>query len=191
VTIVSGLPRSGTSMLMQMLAAGGMPVLCDQLRTPDEDNPRGYFEFEPVKRTRKDNQWVVGAVGKAVKLVHLLLPHLPGGYNYRVVFMHRDVHEVLASQQLMLQRSGRRGTDLPPERLVEVFADQVRRVLDWAARQSHVAVLRVDYREVIDDPAVQAKRINTFLGGTLDEAMMAGAVDRSLYRRRRDETHSS
>jgi hypothetical protein len=178
-------------MLMQMLAAGGMPVLSDRLRAPDDANPRGYFEFEPVKRTAQDNRWVAAAAGKAVKVVHLLLPHLPAGYNYRIVFVHRDLREVLASQRLMLQRSGRRGADLPPERLAEVFAGQVRRALDWAAREPHVAVLRVDYRDVIDDPSAQAKRINSLVAGTLDEALMAGAVDPCLYRSRRDETCTS
>src|SRR3569833_79554 len=112
ITVVSGLPRSGTSMMMQMLAAGGMPMLTDGVRGPDPDNPRGYFAFGPVKRTPQDARWLAGAPGKAVKVVHSLLPALPGGYEYRVLFMLRDMHEVLASQDTMLRRLGRCGADL-------------------------------------------------------------------------------
>ena len=167
--------------MMQMLAAGGMPVLTDQARGPDPDNPRGYFEFEPVKRTHADARWLAGAAGKAVKVVHLLLPDLPGGHEYRVMFMHRDVGEVLASQAAMLRRQGRRGADLGPEQLAEAFAGQLRRVRAWVAGQPHFAALDVDYRQVIDDPAAQAARVNDFLGGHLDEARMAAAVDPALF----------
>lgn len=184
VTVVSGLPRSGTSMMMQMPAAGGMPVLTGGARGPDPDNPRGYFEFEPAKRTATDGRWVGDAVGKAVKLVHLLVPDLPGGYEYRVVFMGRDLREVLASQGKMLRRRGRRGADLTPERLAELFAGQHRRVRDWVANQPHFAALDVDYRRVVEDPVAQPARVNQFLGGRLDEAKMAAAVDAAMYRQR-------
>jgi hypothetical protein len=171
-------------MMMQMLAAGGMGVLADDLRPPDPDNPRGYFEFEPVKRTRVDNAWVAAAAGKAVKLVHLLLPELPGGYQYRVVFMHRETGEVLASQAAMLRRLGRRPAELDPKRLGEIFVGQVRRVRDWLDLQPHVRTLHVDYRQVLLDPAGLASRVNGFVGGGLDAARMAAAVDPSLYRNR-------
>ena len=174
-------------MLMRMLGAGGMPLLTDGRRAPDEDNPRGYFEFEPVKRTAVDAGWVAGAVGKAVKVVHLLLPNLPPGYNYRVLFVHRDVREVLASQRRMLDRTGRRGAELPTGRLAEVFEGQVRRVLGWVARQPHFRLLSIQHRQVIEAPPAQAKRINAFLGGILDEFAMAAVVDPSLYRNRHDE----
>ena len=186
VAIVSGVPRSGTSLLMQMLGAGGMPLLTDDRRPPDPDNPRGYFEFEPVKRTAQDDAWVETAVGKAVKVIHLLLPRLPPTCPYRILFVHRDIAEVLASQQRMLDRNGRRGADLSPQRLGELLAAQVRRSLDWAALQPNVTWLNIQHRDVIERPAVEARRINEFLGGRLDEAKMAAAVDPSLYRHRRD-----
>src|SRR5438046_6429896 len=107
ITVVSGLPRSGTSLMMQMLRAGGMPVRTDGFRKADEDNPRGYLEYEPVKRTREDSSWVSDAVGKAVKVVYLLLRDLPDGFDYRVILMRRSLREVLASQSAMLMRSGR------------------------------------------------------------------------------------
>ena len=169
---------------MQMLAAGGIPPLTDFARRPDVHNPRGYFEFEPVKATAADTGWVGDAVGKAVKVVHVLLPHLPSGHRYRIVFVDRDLREVLASQRAMLDHLGRRGAALPPGRLADVFTAQVERVLEWAARQQNVALLRVNYRDLIDEPRAQARRINTFLGGTLDEAAMAAVVDPSLYRQR-------
>jgi nucleotide-binding universal stress UspA family protein len=171
-------------MMMQMLAAGGMPVLTDSARPPDADNPRGYFEFEPAKRTARDAAWLAGAAGKAVKLVHVLLPDLPRGYEYRVLFMQREMDEVLASQRAMLQRLGRRGADLSPERLAAAFSEQLRRVQEWLARQPHVSVLTLDYREVIEHPLGVSRRINEFLGGALDPAKMAAAVDPLLYRQR-------
>lgn len=187
VTVVSGLPRSGTSMMMQMLAAGGMPVLTDGARGADADNPRGYFELDAVKRTVGDARWLADAAGKAVKVVHLLLPDLPGGYEYRVIFMHRDVSEVLASQEAMLRRQGRRGADLSPEQLAHAFAGQLRCVRAWISERAHFGTLDVDYHQVVDDPITQAARVNQFLGGHLDAARMAAAVDPALYRQRPDD----
>lgn len=184
VTIVSGLPRSGTSMMMQMLSAGGMPVLSDGVRGPDADNPRGYFEFEPVKRTAKDAGWVDQAAGKAVKIVHLLLPELPASHDYRVVFMERDLQEVVASQALMLARLERAGADLNPKELADAFAVQLRRVRAWLAGQPHFQLLDVSYHQVINDPHGQAARTNEFLGGQLAEPSMAAAVEPTLYRHR-------
>jgi hypothetical protein len=126
-------------------------------------------------------------VARAVKLVHLLLPDLPGGYVYRVVLMDRHPGKVLASQRAMLDRLGERGADLPPERLAELFASQLRRVREWAERQSNVALLDVRFHDVIQDPAGQARRVNHFLGGRLDEGRMAAVVDPSLYRKRLTE----
>jgi hypothetical protein len=163
-------------MLMQMIAAGGMPILTDGLRAADVDNPWGYLEYEPVKRSATDVSWVADAVGKAVKVVHLLLPCLPQDYTYRVLFIRRDIAEVLASQRRMLDRAGRRGAELPDRRLAEVFEAQVRRALEWAGRQPSCSVLRLEYREVTENPAARASRINQFLGGSLDEAAMAACV---------------
>ena len=184
VTVVSGLPRSGTSMMMEMLAAGGVPVLTDGARAADPDNPRGYFELESVKGTASDAGWLADAPGKAVKVIHFLLPELPSGYEYRVLFMHRDMREALASQETMLRRQGRRGADLDSRQLAEIFASQLRRVREWVAGQSHFATLDVHYQQVIDDPAGQAARVNRFLGGRLDEVKAASVVEPALYRQR-------
>lgn len=184
ITIVSGLPRSGTSMMMQMLEAGGVPPLTDALRHADADNPRGYYEFEPVKRTRQDPAWVADAPGRAIKVVHVLLRDLPADHDYRVILMRRRMAQVLASQQTMLQRQGRRGADLPPARLAEVFESQMRQTGQWLDAQPNFAVLPIDYGALIADPGPPTDQINTFLGGTLDVAAMRRAIDPELFRQR-------
>src|ERR671934_2987374 len=109
IVIVSGLPRSGTSLMMQMLHAGGMPLLIDEQRPPDTDNPNGYWEYEPVKRLQQDNSWMHKAEGKAVKVVSALLQYLPPQHIYKIIFMQRPMQEVLASQAVMLERRGGEG----------------------------------------------------------------------------------
>jgi LPS sulfotransferase NodH len=184
VTIVSGLPRSGTSLMMQMLSAGGIPPLTDEIRAADEDNPRGYLEFERVKQIKQDKSWLDEAAGKAVKMVHLLLYDLPQGRPYRVVFMRRNLDEVLASQRKMLTRQGKAGAQLPEEQLRKVFEDQVRKVTSWLTTQPNVKSIEVTYHELIADPRGHAARLNEFLGGGLDVDAMVGAVDPALYRNR-------
>ncbi|MGD9724422.1 MAG: sulfotransferase family protein [Pirellulales bacterium] len=182
VTIVSGLPRSGTSMMMQMLAAGGMDVLSDGVRATDDDNQRGYFEFEPVKRTRQDPSWLGDAAGKGVKMVYLLLYDLPPAYEYRVLMMERPLAEVLASQQAMLERRGQPGANLPREKLSELFAQQRERIAQWLAGRPNFRAITVDYHRVLAEPHEQAQRINAFLDSRLDSAAMAAAVAPALRR---------
>lgn len=184
ITIVSGLPRSGTSLMMQMLAAGGMTVLTDNLRQPDQDNPRGYFEYEPVKRTAQDASWLDGAIGKAVKVVHLLLYDLPTDRQYRVIFMNRRLEEVIASQRKMLERSGRQGAQTDDATLIRTFDAQVRKVLQWLSQQPNFSTHQVWYHELISEPLKHAAMVNEFLGKGLNEAAMALAVEPTLYRNR-------
>ena len=184
VVVVSGLPRSGTSMMMQMIEAGGVPILSDTKRSADNDNPRGYYEYEPVKSTRKDTSWVACAVGKAVKVVHLLLMDLPAAHQYKVVFMRRPLEEVITSQIKMLRRQGQDGASLPPEQLAKAFGRQLDKIANWLADQSNFDVLYVEHRQVLAGPQAQAARIDHFLNGTLDAAAMAAVVDPSLYRQR-------
>jgi hypothetical protein len=185
IVVVSGLPRSGTSMMMRMICAGGVPALTDQARAPDPDNPHGYFEFEAVKRTREDPSWVSQAPGKVVKLVHLLLPDLPEGRRYRVVLMRRDLDEVLASQQTMLARQGRTGARMPPDALKRVFAAQLDAVTRWMDERPWFSRLEVRYDRVVADPVGEASRVAAFLGVPQAAGAMAAAVDPSLYRNRR------
>ena len=188
VTIVSGLPRSGTSLMMQMLAAGGMPVLTDGQRHADSHNPRGYHELEAVKHTRSDISWLAKAEGKAVKVVHLLLPHLPAEREYRVIFMERVLSEVIASQRVMLQQQGRPGAALSDARLADIFEKQVAEVRRWLAQQAGFRVLYLQHRGVIEQPLAAAQQIVTFLDGGLDSNRMAAAVEPGLYRQRQESS---
>ncbi len=185
VVVVSGLPRSGTSMMMKMLEAGGLPILTDNLRTPDEDNPKGYYEFERVKKLNKgDTAWLPEADGKAVKVISALLKHLPQGYDYRVIFMHRNLKEVLASQRKMLAHRGEDPDKTDEEEMMTLFSKHIRHVLEWVRRQPNFSLLEVRYNAVLRDPEAHARQVNAFLGGFLDERAMAEVIDPSLYRNR-------
>jgi LPS sulfotransferase NodH len=184
VTIVSGLPRSGTSMMMQLLDAGGIPALIDEVRAADEDNPKGYYEFEPVKKTREDASWLGRAGGKVVKMVYRLLYDLPEDHSYRVIFMRRKLEEVITSQNVMLERQKKEGGGLSDERLLKVFRAEIDKSNKWLAEQPNFKVLYVNYNEMLADPAPQIARINEFLGGDLDTRAMMRIVDPALYRQR-------
>ncbi|MFM7809505.1 MAG: sulfotransferase [Planctomycetota bacterium] len=184
VIVVSGLPRSGTSMAMQMLKAGGVPVLTDAARGADDDNPRGYLELEAVKRLRSDRAWLDRAGGHAVKIIHMLLVDLPDDRPYRIVFMNRPMTEVIRSQAIMLQRSGRTGAALSPERLAQVFQSQLAQVRQWLAARPNFQVLDVEHAEVMARPLEQARRMQAFLGLPLQVDAMVAAVDPSLHRNR-------
>jgi hypothetical protein len=185
VTLVTGIPRSGTSLLMQMLHAGGLPVLADASRPPDPDNPRGYFELEAVRHTRRDVSWLDAAAGHAVKVVHLLLPELPADRPYRVVSLHRDLREVLASQRAMLLR---RGEPLPsPELESRLGATQEAQLLTaerFVESLPGAALLRVAHADLLRDAGTEARRLAVFLDADLDVAAMAAQVDPSLHRQR-------
>lgn len=186
VTIVSGLPRSGTSMMMKLLEAGGLPPLTDNLRTADEDNPKGYYEFERVKQLPKgDVAWLPDAQGKVVKVIAALLPHLPSGYHYRVVFIQRAMSEVLASQKQMLIRRGEDPHKIPDDVIAKLFEKHLKQVNEWVSQQPNVERLDVNYNEMLKNPQPFIEQINAFLGGQLDKAKMAAVVDPSLHRQRK------
>jgi broad-specificity NMP kinase len=185
ITIVSGLPRSGTSMMMKMLEAGGLPSVTDNIRTADEDNPKGYYEFERVKQLPKgDVAWLPDAQGKVVKVIAALLPHLPGGYQYRVVFMQRAMPEVLASQRQMLIRRGEDPDKIPDDVLAKLFEKHLKQVDDWIAQQPNVARLDVNYNEMLKNAQPFIEQIAMFLGNQLDKTRMATVVDPALHRQR-------
>gem|GEM_PF-122653 len=185
ITIVSGLPRSGTSMLMKMLEAGGMQLLVDNIRTADEDNPRGYYEFERARKIQHDQSWLEDAKGKAVKIISELLKHLPQGYTYKVIFMHRKMEEILASQRQMLIRRGEPTNEVGDGRLAELYRRHLKRVEAWMDEQPDIKVIAVSYNEVLENPVEHAERINRFLGNTLTVENMVVVVDQTLYRQRR------
>ncbi len=185
VTVVSGLPRSGTSLVMQMLAAGGMTVLSDGRREADDSNPRGYFEYQRVKNLKADNAWLGESQGKAVKIIVQLMPYVPPGYRYRVVVVERDLDEIVASQRAMLEREGRSGAQISDAQLKRVFAAQSSRVRRWMQNQGGIDVLTVHHRQLIENPALPSAQIAEFLDGQVDVELMAKVVDMSLYRSRR------
>ena len=175
---------------MQMLAAGGMPVLVDHVRVADDDNPAGYFEFEAVKDlTRGDFGWLDEAQGKAVKIISALLEHLPESSEYRVVFMRRRMSEILASQRKMLVRRGERADMIPDEKLASVYGRHLAQVEAILARRPNMKVLNVDYNALVSDPLPAAHSVNDFLSGGLNVSAMAIAVNQGLYRNR--EAHHS
>lgn len=184
ITVVSGLPRSGTSMMMQVLAAGGMAPYTDQRRAPDEDNPRGYLEHEKATQLARDSSWIPEARGKAVKIVAQLLPYLGGNEQYRVIFLHRNLKEVVASQRAMLARMGRAGANLTDAELMRAYTRQLVRVQDWLRKHPEIPVLAVRYDDAVRDPSAAAARLAAFLGGPFDERSAAAAIDQSLQRQR-------
>lgn len=186
VIVVSGLPRSGTSMAMQMLAAAGVAVVTDGVRKAGEDNPKGYYEDERVKdlyREDVDRRWLHNARGKAVKIISFLLKDLPETNNYRVIFMNRALPEVLASQRKMLERRGERD-ETSDERMMELWENHLWRVGYLLKHADRFDSIDVGYSEVIVDPIREARRIRDFIGLASDPEAMAAAVDESLYRNR-------
>jgi hypothetical protein len=186
VVVVSGIPRSGTSMMMGMLEAGGVEILTDGIRKADEDNPKGYFEFEAVKELAKDKNksWLEDAPGKAVKVVSELLKELPSGLLFKLIFINRNLEEVIASQNKMLVRRGEPPDAGDDEKMMLLFERHLGKVNQWIDRQSHFEVIFLDYQKVLEDPTGQAEKIKAFLQRELDVTKMARVVDRELYRNR-------
>src|ERR1022692_1147956 len=166
ITIVSGLPRSGTSLMMQMLAAGGMPVLTDGERQADTDNPRGYFEWERIKLLPREPNCIAEAEGKVVKVISQLLFALPAGRDYRIVFMQRPLPEVVASQAEMIRRLGTTGAALPPAALIAGLGAHLNQVNSWLKDKANISVCRVEHHDLMQDPLRISETIQQFLGCT-------------------------
>lgn len=192
VIIVSGLPRSGTSMMMRMLEGAGLPIVTDAIRTADIDNPKGYYELERVKdlETETDKSYIREARGKVLKVISFLLKDLPADCSYKVVFMRRNLDEVLASQNKMLEHRNEEN-EVEDNRMKELYKQHLMKVHSMVRWNSNYALLEIDYKEAIDDAAGVAHRVNEFLGGRLDEQAMIAAVDKSLYRNRREKQPQS
>lgn len=185
ITVVSGLPRSGTSMMMDMLRYGGTHLLVDDERIPDDSNPRGYFEYQPIKRLKDgDLAWLPEARGKAVKIISALLEYLPEDYRYDVIFIQRALDEVLASQTRMLQRDGKPQGDVSDDEMRTIMEKHLHRVRTWLDAQPNMRVLYIHYADILSDPLPACTRLSEFLGGNLDVNRMAAVVDPSLYHER-------
>jgi hypothetical protein len=183
IVIVSGLPRSGTSMMMNVLTAGGLVAMTDHIRIADIDNPNGYYEFERVKKLPQgDTAWLDDARGKCVKVISALLPFLPSGYRYRVIFMHRNLDEVMESQRKMLERRNQVVTQ--HDKLPQLLKQHVEETYQWLTSQSNIAIFDCDYNAMLENPSPWVSRVNEFLDGHLNVDAMRSAVDSSLYRNR-------
>lgn len=185
VIIVSGLPRSGTSLMMQMLSAAGLPLLTDSHRPPDESNPRGYYEYAPVKRMHVgETAWLSQAAGRGVKIVSALLPTLPANITARVIFMQRDLDEVVRSQRAMLERLNKPTHTFDAEMLRGEYAAHLAAIKIWLAARPTLRVLEVSYADLVCAPQDHTPKIVAFLGEKLNPTAMAAAVDPALYRER-------
>ena len=184
IIVVSGLPRSGTSMMMKMLAEGGLSAVTDSVRGADEDNPNGYFEFEPVKKLSEgQGTWLDGANGKIVKVISALLEHLPPQRRYKVLFMEREIKEILASQQKMLHRRGE-APGSPDGEMETQFREHLRLTKYWLARQPNMDVLYVDYNTLVEKPEAYGQTIADFIGVPVDVSRMLNVPNERLYRNR-------
>lgn len=184
ITIVSGLPRSGTSMMSMMLEAGGMTVLTDNIRMADHDNPKGYYEFERVKKIPEgDIEWLEGAKGKTVKVISALLQHLPAKYEYKVIFMHRKMEEIVKSQNKMLMNLGK-PINTDDVLITELLLKHLKKSRNWLDQQNNIKVLDVDYNQLILNPTPFISEINKLLDFTLSIEKMKKAIDLKLYRNR-------
>lgn len=184
ITIVSGLPRSGTSLMMQMLAAGGLPVLSDGERKADTDNPKGYLEWERIKQLPKDPAIMAEAEGKVVKVISQLLLSLPASHDYRVIFMQRPLPEIMKSQDEMLRRRGTYDSAADTTPIEQAFHRHLLEVNKWLAGKPNVQVMRVHYHRVLREGKMVAEELVKFLGIPLDVVKMAEQVDGNLYRNR-------
>lgn len=186
IIVVSGLPRSGTSMMMKMLEAGGLPILTDNLREADANNPKGYYEFERVKELPNgDYGWIPDAGGKVVKIVTGLIMHLPSDARYKVIFMQRAMKEVLSSQKKMLGRLGKEDDKVEDEKMKKIYQEHLKQVNAWIAKQPNIEVLYVNYNTMLGSPHESLQKISEFLGGDMNVNVMAAVVDKELYRERK------
>lgn len=189
ITVVSGLPRSGTSMMMRMLEAGGIEPLTDGVRRPNEDNPRGYYELEAVKGLGRSNtypHWLMEARGKAVKIVSPLLRFLPRDFQYQIILMRRRIEEIMASQRIMLRNRGERTDPAGEKKLVRIYQRDLREIEQWMSTQPNIRALFVSYNGLMLEPAAEIERVSAFLSDRdLDLDAMAEVIEPALYRQRR------
>jgi hypothetical protein len=184
IIVVSGLPRSGTSMMMKMLEEGGLPILTDAIRTADNDNPNGYYEFEPVKKLPEgQTQWLEDANHKVVKIISALLEYLPSNYRYKILFMEREQHEILASQQKMLKNRSEK-SEVSDAQMQEEFQKHLAAIKYWLARQPNMDVMYIDYNKMMAGPENYCQAIADFLSIPVDVSKMLAVPNEGLYRNR-------
>lgn len=187
ITLVSGLPRSGTSVMMNMLQKGGLEILCDGIRTPDLDNPYEYFEFEKVKTLKKDSSWLYMAEGRVVKIISQHLKYLPSKYRYKVIFMKRDLREVLLSQKKMMERNNYYVDEKLEDRIFTTFKNHLAEIYNWLEKQANFDVFFVNYIDVLKQTTKISLEVSNFLKINLDSQAMVNVVVHSLYHNRIQE----
>jgi len=178
------MPRSGTSLMMHMLDAGGVPALSDGRRPADLHNPHGYFEDERTRRLAQDSSWIEEARGKAIKIIYRLLPHLPPRLEYDILFMERDLHEIYDSQKTMLEAKSDPSAGQDRDRMVHALGRDLDMVREWLAKQASIRCISVPYAKMVREPERWAVQVAQFLGRDLDVGAMAAVVDPALYRHR-------
>ncbi|HLT32710.1 MAG TPA: alkaline phosphatase family protein [Aquaticitalea sp.] len=178
IIVVSGLPRSGTSLMMQMLHNGGVSVLTDDNRKPDHSNPNGYFEYNPVMSLHKDNSWLHLAKDKSIKVVAPLLKFLSPKYRYKVIFMNRDLTEVVQSQQKMIGKD----PNTLPIKLMDAYQSHLNQVEIWKEKEPGVELIYVNYKDVLDNSEAMVEKVSNFTGVNMNKEAMISSVDKSLYR---------
>jgi hypothetical protein len=185
IIVVSGLPRSGTSMMMNMLESGGLELLTDGIRKADDDNPLGYYEYEAVKRLKEgDTSWVKNARGKVIKIISYLLTNLPEKNHYYVIFMQRDLDEVLASQRKMIIRRGENPDKIDDEKMKTILQNHLNEIDAWIDQQDNITRIDMPYKEIVNDPQLYIEQLTQFLGFPLDTDSMIRVVNPDLYRQR-------
>jgi hypothetical protein len=184
ITLVSGLPRSGTSLMMQMLSAGGIPPLTDGLRAADDDNPAGYFELERIQQLATDSSWLNEARGRSIKIISLLLYDLPPGLPCRILFMQRNLDEILASQRIMLQRRNVVDPGPADDPMRRHFENHLVKVQRWI-NDRQIPCLKCDYNRLVQNPDPILTDISAFLDGHPDPAAMRQVIRPDLYRNKK------
>ena len=179
IYIVTGLPRSGTSLMMQMLAAGGLPVLTDSKRPANISNSKGYWEWEAVKKLETNPYVLSDAQGMAVKIISPLLAYLPETYTYKIIFMRRKTEHIIRSQNRMLQKEGKPLSSLSDERLVQLFNHQVM-TSKQELQKKEIPFYEVWYEHIVQNPKPVIKGIAAFLEQPLDLSAMLKSIDVSL-----------
>jgi hypothetical protein len=171
--------------MMNMLKAGGTPLLTDAFRKPDKENPKGYYEFNRVKQLEEDTSWLENAEGKAVKIISYLLEHLPEEHDYRIIFMKRKIEEILASQRTMIKRRGETDNKVSDKVMANIFEKHIKEVGEMLKSRTNMKTLYVNYNQIMEHPTPSLEKVNLFLGGKLDTKKMTQVVDPHLHRQRK------
>ena len=189
ITVVSGLPRSGTSMMMQILHAGGLEPVTDNVRLADASNSKGYYEHEAVKALSKGNyECLRNAQGRAIKIISSLLKHLPCDHHYKVIFMQRDIDDVIESQDRMLLSLNKPLNSQDNKKIKKLYAQHLNNITSWLSQQDNIDVLYVNYTEVLNKPVNHIDLITEFTHIKADSKPMIDCIDKHMCHNENTET---